>query len=376
MALPSHRSNYLQPCYDSKPGVPFAGRVLLTLVFGVVFSIVCIQSSLLQGQLSSPITYDDIVYLNDAAKRLLSFYSQGPYALLRDYYSDPPHSPVATGRAFLGFLLFGFVDWAAAAVNAAFLIGFLIVLQRAFRGVPWWGFSSVALAVIAWPATGFLLIEGRPDVLNGMLLATGSLLVISEPWLGSSSKRCALVGAIFGLALLTKPSVFPITLCLFGLGLGLAAAIDAASARFRIARRELLRPNLFAFAAALLIAAPHYLLAFNRIWEYIVLATLGAERELWAVSMSPLQHAAYYLNGSGGQATMGAWLQVTLGLLVGAGIASVLLHRYLPILRIGAAGIIFLAAYAAVSFPAQKSLFLGIVVTCMLLVAFVVPARH
>jgi hypothetical protein len=73
-----------QPQGKKLNGLLVAGFII---AIGVLFTVLQVQQSLFQGQLSLPITYDDISYFVDSMRRLNRFYDQGLARLVIDFFS-------------------------------------------------------------------------------------------------------------------------------------------------------------------------------------------------------------------------------------------------------------------------------------------------
>jgi hypothetical protein len=340
------------------------------ILLGALFGAGSIIHSLHQGQLSVPITFDDIIYFVDGATRLQSVYDHGLIRLLRDYLAQPPHAPMSTLIAFLAFAFMGMRDWAPAAFNTLWLILLLGGIRWAMREQPLRDFLLVAAGVLAWPLTGHIIIESRPDIVNGLLVAFGVIRLTSRPWVRGGNSNLLLVSAVFGLALLSKPSVSPVTFILYAASLGIGSLLDIREARGEVSLREAVLFGLKSIGIVALIAGPHYMLSFKETLGYIWVTTFGAQKDLWALKMPWHAHLTFYLWGEGAKAMMGPWLFITIASLAAAGAA--LRSRGDPLNpRLLGTAVVFLLAFLLVSIPAHKSRYLGVVVPCLLLLFFV-----
>ncbi len=343
---------------------------------GVLFAAASIIQSLRQGQLAAPATYDDIDYFVDAGRRLLGFYDLGFPALVQGYLVDPPHAPTSIAVSFIGFLLFGLNEWAPALVNTVWVVALLLIVRRWFAGLPAWVTATVVIAVLAWPILGFLVIEGRPDVVNAFLLAFGCIALVERPWVGAGRGRLLAIALVFAAALLTKPSVFPITIALYGFSLVLATGLDYLDESRTLTLGRMLGRNAAALAITLVVVLPHYVLAVGREIQYIIVTTFTREKDLWAVKLPPYEQFTFYLwGGLGGHRTMGVWFFITLALVVAAVVGLVIRRSDAKLRRVAAMALIFAASYAVVSIPAHKSIFLGVQVTAFCLVFFLLATR-
>lgn len=349
----------------------------LVFVLAALFTVLSIQASLHSGVLSVPPTYDDIEYFNDAAGRLTLLYNDGITSMLRDFITHPPHSPFSTGIALIGFALFGFHPWAAYLVNGIWVFVLLLGLRAALLEQPPLVYSAVALAALSWPLPGYLVLEGRPDVICGFLIAAGCLFILSEPWIEASRQRIFNAALIAGLALWSKPAMILVTVFLYGAACIFATAADYIENRNKpLSFRALIRPTLNFSLTAFVISLPYYFFAWRQTFDYIYVNYAGSEKSIWvtATATSRFEGAIYYVLGTGGQRTMGAWFSVTLILILFLGAL-----KYRQVLanhiRLAAVAAWCVVTYLAVTIPAVKTPYLGIVVSFAALLIFLAALK-
>lgn len=325
-----------------------------------------IRHSLDGGALALPPTYDDIMYFIDAAARLDTLRRTGLAGFLAEYAARPPHSPLSSLLALIGFSLLGVKPWAACAATAIPLA----LLVRAFfaiaKDVPLWITTVAALALLGSPLVGIVIIEFRPDALCGLVTACGVLLIILRRWAQGETATSVAAGAFLALALWAKPSVFALTIILFGAAMAAASVPDIWR---RASRGNVFRAWALTVGTAALLAAPHYVFALDETVSYFVQNLFGEHSDIWNMKVSPLEHMLYYLVGIGGGFTLGAWLY--LALLAAMVCVALVLRRpdrgaFEQFLR-GCA--VFLTCYVAVSATAHKSPFIGISLTALTMVA-------
>ena len=345
--------------------------VHIALGLAAVFSAAEIIASLRQGTLSVPPTYDDIVYFVDAAQRLQTLYDHGTLALAQTFANAPPHAPLATLVGMLGFGLFGMHAWAVPIVNGIWVFLVLLGLRLYLIEQPLAVYVAAAVMVLAWPLTAFLVIEGRPDIVWGLLTVVGCFYILSSTWLSASRGRVLMAALFAGVDLLIKPSASPLTIILFGWAALLASAIDYIACRkIQPVLRDFLRANLLFATATILLALPYYVFGLRTIIDYLVSNVFGAPKSIWASKLTPIEHANYYLWGIGGQMMMGPWLMITVALLVSAGVLQYrwLKNNWLSVAAVAAWGLV---AYLLVTLPSTKSPFIGAIVSCTILLLFI-----
>jgi hypothetical protein len=160
------------------PPIPARASALWTISFvlAAAFTAFQIQTSLHSGALSLPVTYDDVTYFNGALMRLEVLYRNGGRALLAGFWENPPHAPLQTLLAMVGFGMLGRYPWAADAMNALPIALVLrLFLGFASQSLPLPVAVALAAALLGFPLVGLMVVEFRPDALCALLTATGPL---------------------------------------------------------------------------------------------------------------------------------------------------------------------------------------------------------
>jgi hypothetical protein len=342
-----------------------------------LFTALIITSSLRQGRLSLPATYDDVVYFNDAASRLQILYDNGFVPFLIDLFHQPPHSPFATLVPLLGFALFGMHDWAPATVNAVWVALLLLFINLLLPKVPRWAYVTVALSTLAWPVTAAMVVECRPDIYAALLTVMGAMLMLRAPFVHATVRHIALVAVLFGAALLAKPSISPITILLYCGSLAVTVMIEGRGSYDRkfLGKAALRASQCLAITIA--VAMLYFTFAWRDLYDYIYTVMLGSQSEIWRSSaisgstqLSAFETAGYYLWGLAGQNTMGIWLWITI-FLVAINVMLGPRARWPINSRTIGLIIIFILAYVLVTIPPTKSPDLGVVVSVFVMAFYV-----
>jgi hypothetical protein len=95
-------------------------RTVATAIVGLLVMISAalnLSFALRSGSLSRPPVYDDVVYLLDAYQRLAFGGVNSLGTLVHSFLTNPPHAPMSTLTAMLGYSLIGPYLWAAYAAN-------------------------------------------------------------------------------------------------------------------------------------------------------------------------------------------------------------------------------------------------------------------
>jgi hypothetical protein len=349
--------------------------ILIALALATFFTAFSVIASLHQGKLSAPPTYDDILYFEDAARRLQIFYDNDFLVFLHSFIIYPPHAPLSTLAGIIGFALFGMHPWAVPLVNGFWIFLLLLGLRIFFSNYPILVYLAVATSLLAWPLTAYLLMLAQADAVCGFFIAFGCLYVLSIRWNEISRSQALMSGAAAGLALVIKPSISPVTAVLFGWAALLTSALSyTREPNKQGVTKSLIRANLYFVSFVILFASPYYAFGLKDTFDYFFQNVFGDRGPIWTLKLTPVQHAIYYLWGGGGQMTMGPWFFVSvLALLV----ASILQFRWIieNRWRVNAVVAWCFVAYLSVTIPSTKSIFLGIVVSCVFFILYIVALR-
>lgn len=259
--------------------------VLLAVLSALACSLVYLRTSEATGRLSQDLTYDDVSYVLDAARRLDVAFDSGLVPFLRTFVSDPPHSPFSTALAVVGLAVFGYRDWAAYAANALILVGVSLFLLRFFASERRWVAGLFVLTYLTSPIAFRSITDFRPDLALGFVTAAFVLLFLDAA-IHARPRRMIAAGVAFGLALLVKPSFVAHTVAM-GMGVvGLYLGLLWSRRTRPIAPREV----ALAFALGLAVAVPYYAANGRSILQYFWSNTRGDEAHLWsfAAGESPL----------------------------------------------------------------------------------------
>jgi hypothetical protein len=348
--------------------------ILSWVALAAGFTLAAVQYSVRHGRLLLFPTFDDITYLSDAAMRLQHFYDLGFFEFIKELFRDPPHSPYSTLEAFISFLTLGLHDWAPYAGNVGLVLIFLALLNRLARGLRTWHKICLALLLLSFPLLTYAVITCRPDFAAGALTAAGIFMLLARPVRGRSFVRSPLphklaAGALFGLAMLAKPSVFPATIAIFVNCLLVAALCDwfdpaaRTGLRMRGARHalnELLRACATTASALVLLALPYYLFAGKAVWRYIWVNTFGADADVWKLKIDRASQLRYYVVGLGGTEMLNWHWTILAGVFLAGIIFLLARRRRREWLGAAALAWVVMITYAICTLNQMKHDFLGL----------------
>jgi hypothetical protein len=278
-------------CVFSSTDRGLRDRILLAGLIALIFTAGVIEWSFHYGRLAHDITYDDVVYFQDASLRIKTIYEQGLGSMIAGLFYNPPHSPYSTLLAATGFALFGFRDWVPYLMNGFTLFLFLGFLTYVLRGIPFILSAGLVILFLFIPISFFTVYNFRPDyavaVLTGLFTFLAFEASVSLQKYDSFRLRCA--GVLFGFALLSKPSFFAHTLAL-GLGVSLLLVMYQLALDYRQRQQETGRKVLSILRdfclPAIALAVPYYVINWQRVWDYFWINTRGDKADIWGFKVS------------------------------------------------------------------------------------------
>lgn len=257
-------------------------RQWFAALFAVLAAIVYLRISQLGGRLAADLTFDDVGYANDAARRLLMGADQGLFALARSFVETPPHSPFSTLLALCAFAIGGIDDMALYASNSLVLVAAAVFVTHETGHVRRSILILVLCIVLLSPIAYRTIHDFRPDIALGLVTAVMAWWFISG-LVDGEPRLLRRAGYAFGACLLIKPSFFAHTLAI-------ALFLACLAMLTRIHRVHALgckhdpnaRDLTWFLGLGILISAPHFILnwspTYNHFWEN----TRGAQAEIWS----------------------------------------------------------------------------------------------
>ena len=302
-------------------------RCFLWLIIAIIFTIIQINQSLRQGQLSLPPSYDDVSYFNDALMRLDIFYNDGFGGLVSNYTNHTPHSPISALLAFVGFSVFGIKDWAPAFMNFSIIAIVLIFLDYLSRGLKMRWKVLITLTSLTWLLMGHAVIEFRPDIFCGLMTAMAIILISEKSWLSATSIRKKVIGIVFGLALLIKPTIFPVTIILVVSAIATNILVEKFLLKEKIFLKEVFIKSKEFILYSVLVSSFYYLFGLKDAINYIYQNQFVDLEKVWGMHALPfIDRVSYYLLGQGGSMMVGDWIHLWIFLVVISG-GTVLLKK-------------------------------------------------
>jgi hypothetical protein len=358
----------------TQPEFQWRWRLLLWAVIAIAFTSWSIQYSYQHGRLIGAPGCDDVGYFCDGLDRIDALYLHGWKGLIRSYVDRPPHSPFSTSLATATFGLFGIHEWAPYAGNGLIVFLLIAFTEWLLLGAKLWLRIAGLALVLTVPLSQKAVIEFRPDVAVAVLTAMGAVMAVTRSLMASSFRYRCLVGLVFGLAFLVKPTMCILTGFLWGLSLGAGALCDWYL--HRPAFRKLLASYGLTALITVVAAAPYYLWNGKHVFNYIYRNIFGSDAGIWQLQATRQQHLLYYLSGPGAMEMVdnSVWI---LGTAILFGAVYILARRDREgLVRMAALTFCMLGAFAVPTISACKHGFYGLSFFCIVVFAALLSLRE
>jgi 4-amino-4-deoxy-L-arabinose transferase-like glycosyltransferase len=298
-------------------------RTVATAIVGLLVMISAalnLSFALRSGSLSRPPVYDDVVYLLDAYQRLAFGGVNSLRTLVNSFLTQPPHAPMSTLTAMLGYALIGPYVWAAYTANVWMLGLFAAAVYRVARRnmdrIP----SILVVALMLFvPAAHALITEFRPDQGAGVILACALYSLVATDYAKATKPRLVALGFLVVCAVMAKPSAIVATVPV----LGLAAAIGILRPGYYSSSEAIysVRAAIPAVAVAIAILIPCAFLWGPVTYAYIYQA-LVTNKDMWGANGGQLYHWKFNSFGGGGHQALGPFLWLGLSSIVADALLS------------------------------------------------------
>ena len=291
-------------------------RVAVYIVLSAMFTMVMVNYSMRHGRLAVGPTDDDCNYMVDALQRL-SILDHSPKQFVHNLVQFPPHSPFSSGLAVIAFLVFGPHQWAPYVGNGLVLLLMLLIIDwLTARSGTQARIASVIFA-FAFPFTGNVITEFRPDCAVGIVTALGIVLLMQRSPVSAGAKNALVCGQLLAAALLIKPTFAPFTLATFAAGWLISALfVHRKDPGVHLSSAHLLRQLSWFALPSIVIALPYYLIHFEVV-TYIKNQAFGRNKNAFELKESGMQMLRYYWDGAGGQMMLGRARYVVVVLALG-----------------------------------------------------------
>ncbi len=296
---------------------PQGTRLMLTISVGGMFLLIVLANlslSRLHGHLAMIPIYDDINYMADALVRLRFAAGSGLRSIVASFIADPPHAPLTTLTAMLGFFLLGPEPIAAYIANSWVVLLFLVFLTRLSRPLATPLDRSLFIATFLFvPVVQVLVMDFRPDLPAGLILGIALYTLCMADFAAADWKRTLLLAALCVAATIAKPSAFILVMPALG-GTVLLIALRALLFGRPHARAEITGLARMVAAYAVLMLPLVWIWGENTFaYVYDVLFTYA---DVWRSPGGPSFHLLFNSVGLGGQLALGKFFRNGLLLII------------------------------------------------------------
>lgn len=333
---------------------------LPAILVSAAFTAIIIHYSFRFGRLRIYPLFDDSWYLADALRRIDHVYATSPMVFFADWIKNPPHSPYSSLLAFVAFLTLGIHDWAPYVANVFLVLAFVLFSDRIMAGTLALCRWSAMVLVLSTPVTGMAVHEFRPDIACALLTTMAMVAVLGTRLTARAETYPAVGGIFFGLALLAKPSVFPLTIIVLLWAMFAAMVREALLEPTQFAPRAALRRAGVFVLIAMVLAAPHYLVGARSIAGYIYTVQIGSQADVYTMQAPFWQQALYYLSGPPARTMLGYHCFLMLAVFVLWALTLWFAGTRESMANTVAYSSAILVAYLGVTLNWQKSEFLGL----------------
>ncbi|TCL70393.1 glycosyltransferase family 39 protein [Rhizobium sp. BK251] len=280
---------------------------LVSLV--AVFTAINIWTAIDHGALSIPPIYDDNTYLLDAYQRIAFEGVGGPGGVIFSFLENPPHAPLETMTAMVGFWIFGPYNFGPYVANAIALtmygVGLWLIAKRNMD--PLFGLLLVALMMFV-PVAGAIITELRPDMAAGAAFALAAYWLINFRYDQREFLSAVFLALFVVLAISWKPSAFLITVPMLGIA-GLMGLALVGKARIR----DAFPAAIIVCLTVVIVLAPLVYVWGSQTYAYVK-AAIVTNADIWNTPGSMLFHWTY--NFMGAASKLGLGIFAPIGLLI------------------------------------------------------------
>jgi hypothetical protein len=257
-------------------------------IIGVTYTILVVQWSLKAGRLAMDSIADDVGYLSDGLGRLNILHQGGFWALLRSFWSSPPHSPWATVSALLGFAIFGVHDWSPYLIYGSLVLVTLFAANELLVPSNSANRVLILISILLTPLMLRAVHEFRPDFAVALFSDLFALAVLRLACMQRANRHEArthfFVGLLGGLAYLAKPAFFAYITVICIASVALAEICHRIFSSDRLQLRETMQRLGGTVLGILILALPYYSVAWKDVLDYFFQQGLsGAEADIWKV---------------------------------------------------------------------------------------------
>lgn len=208
-------------------------------------------------------------------------------------------------------------DWGPGVLGGGLVVGMLVLagIGGVRRREDHLASIAAMLLAASVPVWAWSIEIVKPDYASAFLTSVGVCAVLANPYRAWTWRRRAILGVVFGVAVLCKPVVAPATI-----GFALMVCGVRVIARCVQGRRSgLVADVVVLLTVMLMVCGPHLAMAMPTHLRYARETLTGVRADVWRFHGSALGHVLFHVSGPGGRAMIGwGWVWIVPGLCVAA----------------------------------------------------------
>ena len=330
--------------------------VFVLAVACILHAVGVLSYLLREGRLAIVPIYDDVVYLIDALARVAVFDRAGAVGYLADFYVHPAHAPFVALTGTLGFLLSAGALWGPYLLSGVWVLFVLCLGLLVLRPFNLWIRVGILLSLLAVPIFGSILAEFRPDPVWGLLVGFSLAVMASTDLTVTGRRRLILLGLLFGMATIAKPTAALASMAVLGLGLLVQLSLTVLLVP-SVSRRSALRVCGFVTLGGACLVVPYLITNGAGIAAYV--STVMGGESIWKTRASVWGHMSYYLKRDVGPLMLGWIWYAALPVFAASFFVLVRVRDRKALVAFATLMVAVLASYLIVTVSGVKSLLIG-----------------
>jgi energy-converting hydrogenase Eha subunit F len=269
---------------------------VLLLIASITFTAYNLNLSQKIGRLSTVTTYDDIVYINNAADIYFTATQEGITQAIKSIFTKNLHSPFSTLTALSGYCLFGFDPETVYYAQVLVLIAYLVSVVWFTRKLRFEFRITILLSSLAIPYASLCVLVFRPDQMSGIVVAACAVAILTSENLFNKKRNAVLIGVGFGFALLIKSSTFALII------LVICGSWIITAYRYYYLKKssiyDISISGLITVLAALALSGWYWGQHAREMWAYFIDNSFGKNSDIWKTPGGISEHLLYYFRGA------------------------------------------------------------------------------
>ena len=249
-----------------------------------LFTLSCVYESEQVGRLSSVPYYDDVGYFRYGVDISENLHEKGAYGAIYHLQHYGAHAPFSEFLAGLTVYFNGYSPKAIYTANVFVIIIYLCFLVYFFNSLKTPIQFALLACFLSLPFATMSVVEFRPDMAWAIWLGFTAIFVVTRRDYFQKISPTIWFGLLISFTLLTKPTTFPMTLMICGLGFSGRLVLEffqpSRPSIGNISKRVAVR--LLVLLGIITLVAGPYIYFFGRaIWEFFWDNMFGKQRSLW-----------------------------------------------------------------------------------------------